>query len=65
MKTVEIIVKSRLDPGWSEWFNNLDIKPLGSDNTVIMGTVEDMAAFYGLLDKIRNLGLHLVSVKYY
>lgn len=65
MKTVEIIVKSRLDPGWSEWLNNLDIKPLGSDKTVIMGTVEDMAAFYGLLDKIRNLGLHLVSVKYY
>ena len=65
MKTLEIIVKSRLDPGWSEWFNNLGIKPLGSDETVIMGTVEDMAAFYGLLDKIRNLGLHLVSVKYY
>jgi len=65
MKNVEIIVKSRLDPGWSEWFDNLDIIQLGSNKTVIMGTLEDMAAFYGLLDKIKNLGLHLVSVKYY
>jgi len=65
MKKVEIIVKSRLDPGWSEWFDNLDIIHLGSNKTVIMGTLEDMAAFYGLLDKIKNLGLHLVSVKYY
>ena len=65
MKKVEIIVKSRLDPGWSEWFDNLDIIRLGSNKTVIMGTLEDMAAFYGLLDKIKNLGLHLVSVKYY
>ena len=65
MKKIEIIVKSRLDQRWSEWFNNLDIIHLGSDKTAIMGTLEDMAAFYGLLDKIKSLGLHLVSVKYY
>ncbi len=65
MKKVEIIVQSRLDPGWSEWFGNLEINHLDSDKTFIMGTVEDMAAFYGLLDKIKNLGLQLVSVKYY
>ena len=65
MKTVEIIVKSRLNPGWSEWFDNLELKHHGNDKTVIMGTVEDMAAFYGLLDKIKNLGLQLVSVKYH
>ncbi len=65
MKQVEIIVKSKLDPGWSEWFDNLELKYHGSDKTVIMGTVEDMAAFYGLLDKIKSLGLQLVSVKYY
>ncbi len=65
MKQVEIIVKSKLDPGWSEWFDNLELKHLESDKTVIMGAVEDMAAFYGLLDKIKSLGLQLVSVKYY
>lgn len=64
-KKVVIIVKSRLDPGWSEWFDNLGIEHLGSDKTVIMGTLEDMAAFYGLMDKIKSLGLQLVSVKYY
>jgi len=65
MKKVEIIVKSRLDPGWSEWFDNLAIEHSGSDKTVIMGTLEDMAAFYGLMDKIKSMGLQLVSVKYY
>ncbi len=65
MKQVEIIVKSKLNPGWSEWFDNLEINHLGRDKTVIMGTVEDMAAFYGLLNKIKSLGLQLVSVKYY
>ena len=65
MKQVKIIVKSRLDPVWSEWFDNLELKHLGSDKTVIMGTVEDMAAFFGLLDKVKSLGLQLVSVKYY
>jgi len=65
MKQVEIIVKSKLDPVWSEWFDNLELKHLGCDKTVIMGAVEDMAAFYGLLNKIKSLGLQLVSVKYY
>ena len=65
MKQVEITVKSKLDPGWSEWFDNLEIRHPDSDKTVIMGTVEDMAAFYGLLEKIKSLGLQLVSVKYY
>lgn len=65
MHTLEIIVKSRLDPGWSEWFNNLEISYSGSDRTVIRGTVEDMAAFYGVLDKVKGLGLQLVSVRYY
>jgi hypothetical protein len=50
---------------WSEWFDNLELKHLGSDKTVIVGNVEDMAAFFGLLDKVKNLGLQLVSVKYY
>ena len=65
MKTLEIIVKSRLDPGWSEWFNNLNITYVDNDKTVIMGSVEDVAAFYGLLDKVKILGLQIVSVRYY
>ena len=62
MQHVEITVKKRIDFNWSEWFEGMTIRHTEQDETILTGTVVDQAALYGLLAKLRNLGLALVSV---
>jgi len=60
----EIRVKGHLDPRWAAWFDGLTLTH-GSDGiTVIHGPVADQAALHGLLQKIRDLGLPLISVNH-
>lgn len=59
---VEIRVEGRIDEHWSEWFEGLAIAHSGQGETVLTGLVPDQAALYGLIAKIRNLGLSLRSV---
>lgn len=61
MKQVTIRVRGVIDKEWSEWLGNLVIDHVGT-HTKLTGTVSDSAALYGLLNKIRNMGLELVSV---
>ena len=62
MLHVEITVMRRIDFNWSEWFEGMAIQHTDQDETILSGTVVDQAALYGLLAKLRNLGLALVSV---
>jgi hypothetical protein len=62
MQRVEITVKKRIDFNWSEWFEGMIIQHTDQDETILTGTVIDQAALYGLLTKLRNLGLSLISV---
>ncbi len=62
MQRVEITVKKRIDSNWSEWFENMTIRHTEQNETILCGTVVDQAALYGLLAKLRDLGLALVSV---
>jgi hypothetical protein len=62
MQRVEITVKKRIDFNWSEWFEGMTIQHTDQDETILTGIVVDQAALYGLLTKLRNLGLSLVSV---
>jgi hypothetical protein len=62
MKEIEIRVKGQLDQNWSDWFEGLVITHTDDGETVLTGTVIDEAAMYGLLSRIRNLGLKLISV---
>ena len=55
-------VKGRLDAAWSDWFDGLALVPQGDDETLLAGPVADQAALHGLLAKIRDLGLPLLSV---
>jgi hypothetical protein len=57
-----IRVKGVLDEEWSDWFAGLTIVPQ-DDETLLTGPVRDQAALHGLLAKVRDLGLPLLSVK--
>jgi hypothetical protein len=61
MLDVEIRVKGQIDAHWSSWFEDLAIEHVGGE-TLITGQVTDQAALYGLLARLRDLGLSLVSV---
>lgn len=58
----QIKVRGHLDLMWKDWFDGFIIKPQASGETILVGTVEDQAALHGLLAKIRDLGLSLLSV---
>ena len=62
MLHIKITVMRRIDFNWSEWFEGMTIRHTDQDETILSGTVVDQAALYGLLTKLRNLGLPLVSV---
>jgi hypothetical protein len=59
----EIRVKGNLDLRWSDWFDGFSITPVGDGETLLIGTVADQAALHGVLHKIRDLGLPLLSVQ--
>jgi hypothetical protein len=62
MPRVEIRVQGRIDEHWSDWFDDLTLMHTEEDETILSGVVTDQAALYGLLAKLRDLGLHLLSV---
>jgi hypothetical protein len=58
----EIRVQGQLDEHWSDWFQGLTLAHGPGGSTVLTGPVVDGAAPFGLLDRVRDLGLTLLSV---
>jgi hypothetical protein len=61
--TYEIRVEEHLSGHWSEWLEGMHMSYGDQDETVLTGVLPDQAALYGVLIKIRNLGLILISVR--
>jgi hypothetical protein len=62
MLRAEIRMKGQIDEHWSDWFEGLTVTHTDQDETVLTGLVVDQSALYGLLAKLRDLGLPLLSV---
>ena len=58
----ELRIKGHLDDRWADWFEGLTITREDNGETRLTGPVVDQAALHGLLKKVRDLGLPLVSV---
>jgi hypothetical protein len=62
MQQVEIRVIGHLDENWAEWLDGFTFTHTVQNETVLTGKVKDQAALYGLIAKLRDLGLNLISV---
>ena len=58
----EIRIKGHLDDRWADWFEGLTITLADNGDTLLSGPVVDQAALHGLLRKVRDLGIPLLSV---
>ena len=58
----EIRLKGHLDTRWASWFDGLSFTHQSDGSTVIHGLIADQSALHGLLQKVRDTGLPLVSV---
>jgi hypothetical protein len=57
-----IRIKGHLGPQWRDWFGGLTVTLEDNGETLLTGPVADQAALHGLLRKVRDLGIPLVSV---
>ncbi len=62
MLAVEILVKGQIDTHWSEWFDDLSVTYPVKGQTVLTGNLADQAALHGLISRLWELGLPLISV---
>ena len=61
-ETYRIRVRGHLDDRWSDWFGGLDLQRQDDGTTLLVGPIVDQSALHGVLARIRDLGLPLLSI---
>ncbi len=59
----QVKIEGYLGSQWADWFDGIAITYEGEDITVLTGAIVDQSALYGLLKKVRNLGMALISLQ--
>jgi hypothetical protein len=62
MLRVTIRVQDHLDDDWAKWLDGFSLTHTEPDETILTGKVKDQAALYGLIAKLRDLGVSLIAV---
>jgi len=62
MQAVEIRVAGHLDNTWADWLDGFAFVHTEAGETILTGEVDDQAALYGLIAKLRDLGVKLLAV---
>ncbi|WP_198295563.1 MULTISPECIES: hypothetical protein [unclassified Diaminobutyricimonas] len=58
----EIRLQGRLDERWADWFEGMSLSTEADGTTVLRGIVADQSALHGILGRVRDLGMTLISV---
>lgn len=58
----QIRIKGHLGPRWTDWFEGMDITPADNGDTLVTGPVIDQAALHGVIKRVRDLNLPLLSI---
>ena len=58
----EIRIRGHLDESWADWFDGMTIRHEDTGETLLTGTLPDQAALHGLLNRLRDLSIQLISV---
>jgi hypothetical protein len=64
MAQVEIRIDGHLDKGWMDWLEGILITHTGRNQTLLRGSIQDQAALFGLILKLRDLGVKIVSIQF-
>lgn len=63
VQRVEICIEGHLDQTWADWLDGFTLDHTKQGETILTGEIRDQAALYGLIAKMRDLGVKLISVK--
>ena len=58
----EIRIKDHLDESWEDWFDGLTISHQENGDTLLTGHIADQVALHGVLNRLRDLGIQLISI---
>ena len=61
-QSYKIRIRGHLDESWADWFDGLEIVHEERGTTLLTGRLPDQAALYGMLNRLRDLGVQLISV---
>lgn len=64
MEPVEVRIEGLLDQQWAEWLDGFTLTYTNQGETILSGSVADQSAFYGLIAKLRDLGVCLIAVRF-
>ena len=64
MQQLEIRIEGHLDEYWDDWLDGFSVNYSDQGDTILTGQAKDQAALYGVIAKMRDLGVNLISINY-